>query len=248
MPVSINHLLSLDWKTWAIKNNPPDAIPVSIFAFSNSVGTGRKTIWDGLPNTYAFPTTATTMAISTTAVTADSGAVVSIAGLDGNWNLISESVTLDGVTPVATSNSFYRINNISMITPGVGQITNVGTIAAAYNSTTYAQINPSIGTSQAGFYSVPSGWSLYVYAVDCYSGDAVVSNKYITFNVLITNHNVARPMTYNLLQTTFSNTFNVTRIVPQIRTQKSDVEWQFATSGGTQSVGLIVQGYLQTNN
>lgn len=248
MPVSVNHLLSLEWKTWSAKNNPPDALPVSIFAFSDAADTTSKTIWDGLPTAYSFPTTASTMGISSTSVTGDAGGIVTINGLDSDWNPISETVTLDGVTPVPTINSYYRINMFSMTTPANGNSTNLGTITAKHNSTTYAQINPSIGTMQAGFYSVPSGWSLYIYAVDCYSGDAVVSNKYIKFNSKITNHNGVRPMTYEVLQRNFSNAFDVKYKVPQVRSQKTDIEWQFSTSGGTQSVSLIVQGYLLTNN
>jgi hypothetical protein len=247
MSVSINHLLALEWKTWAAKNNPPDAIPVSLFAFSDQVTTNNRTLWDGLPNTYAFPSSASTMGIAST-VTADSGGIIAINGLDSNWNPISENVTLSGVTPASTTNSFYRINGFSMITPAVGQENNAGIITAKGGATTYAQINATIGAMQAGWYSVPSGYSLYIYAVDCYSGDVVANSKYVTFNVQVTNHNVVRPMKFDLLQSTFSNSFNVTRIIPQVRTQKSDVEWQYKVSQGTHSVSLIVQAYLMINN
>ena len=246
MPLSINHLLALEWKTWASRNNPVDAIPVSIFAFSDGVTTQNKTLWDGLPTAYAFPSSATTMAIASS-VTSDSGAIVAISGLDSNWGMISETVILNGTPAVSTTNSYYRINSFAMITPAVGQISNVGTISAKGGATTYAQINAGVGSMQAGWYSVPSGYSLFVYAVDCYSGDVVAAGKYATFNVRITNHNVVRKMEYDLLQSTFSNSFNVTRIIPQVRTQKSDIEWQFKVSQGTQSVSLIVQAFLMKN-
>jgi hypothetical protein len=135
-----------------------------------------------------------------------------------------------------------------MITPAVGQPHNEGTITAKGGATTYAQINPTIGAMQAGWYSVPSGYSLYIYSVDCYSGDIASNSKYATFNVQVTNYNNIRPMTFDLLQSTFSSSFNVTRIIPQVRTQKSDIEWQFKVSQGTQSVSLIVQAYLMINN
>jgi len=246
MPVSINNLLALEWKTWAAKNNPTDAIPVSLFAFSDQVTTNNRTLWDGLPGTYAFPSSASTMGIAST-VTADSGGIIAISGVDSSWNPISENVTLS-TSPVSTTNSYYRINGMSMIVPAVGQVHNDGTITAKGGATTYAQINPSIGAMQAGFYSGPSGYSLYIYAVDCYSGDIASNSKYATFNVQVTNHNAVRPMTFDLLQSTFSSSFNVTRIIPQVRTQKSDIEWQFKVSQGTQSVSLIVQAYLMINN
>jgi hypothetical protein len=246
MPLSINHLLALEWKTWASRNNPVDAIPVNIFAYSDSVTTDNKTIWDGLPATYAFPSSASTMGISSS-VTNDSGGIVAISGLDSNWNMISETVILNGTPPVATTNSYYRINSLSMITPAVGHNTNVGIISAKGGATTYGQINAGIGTMQAGWYSIPSEYSLFIYEVDCYSGDVVANGKYATFNAQITNHNVVRPMKFKLLQSTFSNSFRISRVIPQVRTEKSDIEWQFSVSQGTHSVSLIVQAFLLKN-
>jgi hypothetical protein len=244
--LSINHLLALEWKTWASRNNPVDAIPVNIFAFSDGVTTQNKTLWDGLPTAYAFPSSASTMGISSTTAS-DAGAIVAISGLDSNWGMISETVILNGTPPVSTTNSYYRINSLSMITPAVGQNTNVGIISANGGATTYGQINAGIGTMQAGWYSVPSGYSLFVYEVDCYSGDVVSNSKYATFNAQITNHNGVRPMRFDLLQSTFSNSFRISRIIPQVRTQKSDIEWQFSVSQGTHSVSLIVQAFLLKN-
>jgi hypothetical protein len=246
VPLSINHLLSLEWKTWASRNNPPDAIPVNIFAFSDGVTTENKTLWDGLPTAYAFPSSASTMGISSTTAS-DAGGIVAISGVDSNWGLISETVILNGTPAVSTTNSYYRINSLAMVVPAVGRTTNAGTITAKGGATTYGQINAGIGSMQAGWYSVPSGYSLFVYSVDCYSGDVVANGKYVTFNVQITNHNVVRPMKFDLLQTTFSNSFNVTRIIPQVRTEKSDIEWQYNVSQGTHSVSLIVQAFLLKN-
>jgi len=247
MPLSINHLLSLDWKSWSARNTPVDAIPVSIFAFSDSVTTVNRTLWDGLPSVFTLPTTATTMSIGTTAVTADSGAKVQISGLDSDWNAITEIVTLDGLTPVVTTNSFIRINGMAMTSPATGRTSNVGTITAKYNASTLSQINPTIGRTQAGIYTVPSGFTFFVYSVDAYSGDAASSGKYATFNVIVTPNASPTPVTFNLLKTTFFDRFSVQRLVPQIQYQKTDIQWQFEVSQGTQSCSIIVQGMLLAN-
>jgi hypothetical protein len=247
VPISINHLLALDWKTWVCRNNPVDASPVSIFAFSDNVTTQNKTLWDGLPVVWQHPTTATTLSIVTTATTADTGGKILVSGLDSNWDAITESVTLNGVTPVVTTNSFIRVNGLSMTAPASGGTTNVGTITAKHNSITYAQINPLIGKTQAGIYSVPNGYTLFVYSVDCYSGDAGSGTNYVTFNVSVTPNASPTPVTFDLLQTTWLESFSVQRIVPQIQYQKTDIEWQFKVNSGTQSVSLIVQGMLLKN-
>jgi len=246
MALSLNHLLALDWKTWASKNSTADALPISIFAFSDNVTTQNKTLWDGLPVAFSFPSSATTMSMVSTA-TYDVNAVVAINGLDSNWNQINESVTLNGTTPVATTNSFLRINGMTMTSPGSGQTSNAGIITSKSSAVTYSQINATIGKTQTGIYTVPSGFTFFVYSVNCFSGDAGTSN-YVTFNVKVTPNASPTPTTYTLLQTTWLENFVVQRIVPQIQLQKSDIQWQFKVNSGTQTISLIVQGYLIANN
>lgn len=247
MPVSINNLLALEWKTWAAKNNPTDALPISIFAFSDSVTTQNKTLWDGLPVSFSFPSSATTMSM-VSSVTHDVNAVVAINGLDSNWNQITESVTLNGTNPVATTNSFLRINGMIMTAPASGHTSNVGIITAKSSAVTYSQINATIGKTQTGIYTVPSGFTLFIYSVNCFSGDAGGGTNYVTFNVKVTPNASPTPVTYDLLQTTWLGSFVVQRLVPQIQLQKSDIQWQFKVNSGTQSVSLIVQAYLMINN
>jgi hypothetical protein len=246
VPLSINHLLALDWKSWVCRNNPADASPLSIFAFSDNVTTNLRTLWDGLPVVWQHPTTATTLSIVTTAVTADTGGTILINGLDSDWNPITESIILNGTTPVPTTNSFIRVNGLSMTAPASGRTSNVGTITAKANSTTFAQINPTIGRTQAGVYSVPNGYTLLIYSVDAFSGDAGQSN-YVTFDVSVTPNASPTPVTFKLLQTTFLESFSVQRLVPQIQLQKTDIEWEFKVNSGTQTVSLIVQGMLLKN-
>ena len=187
------------------------------------------------------------MAITTSVATADSGAKIQINGLDGDWNTVSEIVTMDGLTPVSTTNSFLRVNSMIMTAPATGRNNNVGTISALHSATTVAQINPTIGKTQMGVYSVPSGYTFFVYSVDAYSGDAAANSKYTKFNVVVTPNASPTPVTFDLLQTTFLDRFSVQRLVPQIQYQKTDLQWQFAVSQGTQSCALIVQGMLLAN-
>lgn len=238
----------MDWKTWTARNNPSDAIPVSIFAFSDSVTTVSRVLWDGLPSDFSFPTTSTTLSIATTSVTADSGARLLINGLDSNWDIITETVTLGGITPVVTTNSFLRINSMIITAPATGQVSNIGTITAKKNSTTLAQINPTIGRTQGGYYSVPRNYTWFLYSVNCYSGDAAANGKYCKFDARITNNALTQPVTYYLLQTTFLDEFNVQRLVPQLQGEKTDLKWEFSVSQGTQSCSIIVQAMLLKNS
>ena len=93
------------------------------FGQNVTVGDSVETIWaqGGL---YSYPPSATTMTVSssdTNDTSAGTGArTVLISGLDGDYNEISETITLNGQTPVTTTNSFIRVNRAIVLTAGSG--------------------------------------------------------------------------------------------------------------------------------
>ena len=60
---------------------------------------------------------------------------------------------------------------------------------------------------------------------------------------VVTSNNITR-MTSTLLTTSFQNEYKVTRTNPVRYGQKTDVQWQFYSSEGTHSMGLILEGLL----
>lgn len=89
---------------------------------------------------------------------------ISINGLDANYADISETVTLNGVTPVATVNSYIFINRMLCTTVGTSA-TNVGNITATAvtDATISAQISAGEGQAQLGVYQVPLGKTMYFF-------------------------------------------------------------------------------------
>ena len=150
--------LYTDWQT------------VHKFGFNRDVGTAYETIWDNGGGIYTFPSSALTMSVVSDSESDTMGVLIS--GLDSNWNQISETVTLDGTTPVNTSKQFLRIND-ARITSG----NNVGDITIANGGTTYAFLEATYGVNQAIVFSVPAGFSLYITQVDVTSG-TITGNKY----------------------------------------------------------------------
>ena len=75
-----------------------------ILKFGNNavVGTDEETIWDQ-GGIYAYPTSAIVMKCSSSN-TGDTSTVISVSGLDENYNELTESVTLNGQTAVNTTN------------------------------------------------------------------------------------------------------------------------------------------------
>ena len=88
---------------------------------------------------------------------------ITINGLDSNYSDISEIVTLNGTTLVATVNSYIFINRMTCTTVGTSA-TNVGNITATAvtDATISAQISSGEGQAQLGVYQVPRGKTMYL--------------------------------------------------------------------------------------
>lgn len=88
---------------------------------------------------------------------------VRIAGLDANWNEISEEVALSGTTPVLTADSFLRFTRAQVVESGNGNMSlNAGDITFRQQTTTTNILEVMrAGYSQTfcGAFSVPAGWT-----------------------------------------------------------------------------------------
>ena len=108
---------------------------VSIFGYQSSVTTTAIPIWENAA-AYVYPTSATTLTLVSSSASDDTLASVLINGLDANFNPISETLFLNGVTGVTTVNSYLRVNSMILVSSGTGQTTNVGTITLKQSSNT----------------------------------------------------------------------------------------------------------------
>jgi len=225
----------------------PNTSQVNIFAFSDSVKTTFYTLWELTGTTqYAFPASAVTMTLASTSALDNTRATILINGIDSSWNLISETIALNGTSNVTTVNSYLRINNMIMTSTGTGQTTNVGTITAKNSGITYSVISIGVGRSQAAVYSVPNGYTMYITSINAFNGDAAPGNA-INYQVKTTNNAQTNPVTLTVLQTAWDQRYQVIRNNPFPYTQKTDIQWQYSTASGTHSVGLILQGLLVKN-
>jgi hypothetical protein len=101
---------------------------------------------------------------------------VSIQGLNADYNLVSETVTLAGVSASsATSNSYVHIHRMIVATAGSGLI-NAGTINAVADTdgTTTTVIAANFGQTQTSIYIIPAGYTAYLSRVE--AGAQVAAN------------------------------------------------------------------------
>lgn len=139
------------------------------FGYNSDVGTNYETIWSP-GGTLSYLSAADTMdVVSSDAAdkgtpTAGTGArTIFIEGLDGSYNHISEEVTLNGVTPVTTTNSFLRVYRAYVLTAGTGEV-NAGTITISDTggASTQAEIAAAYGESLMAIFTVRSGYTGYI--------------------------------------------------------------------------------------
>jgi len=203
---------------------------IFVSGYNTSVGTSYETIWSE-STVYAYPASASVMEISSSSASdtaAGTGArTVTIYGLDGNYNQINETVSLNGQTAVNTTNSFLRVLHMTVNTAGSGGAA-AGTIYAGTGAVTtgkpanvYAAYTAD-GGSTACVYTVPAGYTGYVF-------DFLVSSGITTANAFSSIGLYARPyggVFDNTIQGRCANggSFTIPLNYPISFSEKSDIE------------------------
>ena len=152
------------------KGSVPGHSYVNKFGHNPSVTTATdpEDVWpDG--GLYAFyPTTAQSMEVVSSddedgGAGTDTGALtMQVYGLDANWDLQEETVTLNGTTPVALSNTYIRMFRAVVLTAGSAN-TNIGniTVRIVTVGTVAISILASDGQTQQAIYTIPNGKTGY---------------------------------------------------------------------------------------
>lgn len=144
---------------------------VIVFGYNQDVDTSEETVW---PNGGLIPhiNTATVMKVSSSSAndtSAGTGArTVYIEGLDGNYNVASETVTLNGQTSVNTTNSYVAINQMYVVTVGStgyneGNINiGTGTVTLGVPAVLHDLIGTGNNQRTTGHYAIPAGYTGYM--------------------------------------------------------------------------------------
>ena len=145
--------------------------PIIIFGYNPDVDTSEESVWpDG--GTVPHPTVASVLKVSSSDAndtSAGTGArTVFIKGLDGDYNEVSETVTLNGQTAVNTTNSYLYVNHFYVATVGSGGSNagniNAGTgvVTAGVPAVLYDIIAIGYNNRTTAHYCVPAGYTGYM--------------------------------------------------------------------------------------
>lgn len=215
------------------RGNLEGATAVNLFGFNRSIGVTYETIWnDG--NDYIFPSTGLALTVTTSSAL-DYGKTLIIEGLDTDYNIISEVITLaDGGT--ITTALFFRINLMIMLD---GE--NIGNIDAINTAVKYGYIEAGTGVMQACVYTVPRNHSLYLFRIDLNSA-TTNGNKYLTIRN-VTNTSAGRKL--RVAEATFAvSQVSYDRQVPFKLAEKTDFSFEAKSSSATNEIAIFVEAVL----
>lgn len=133
------------------------------YASSTVVSTSYVDVWP-TANILSYLSAAETMDVVSTSPNDDLGGTglerITLFGLDGSYNEVEETVTLDGTTPVTTTQTFLRVYRMRGIQSnnGSNDTFNAGVITASATTAGTDQAIIEVGTSNTlqGQFTVPA--------------------------------------------------------------------------------------------
>ena len=171
------------WTTQVAQGTVPGHSFQQITGYNPTTSSGDG-VWAG-GSAYpwsSFITAQTLYVKSSTNNATDRGSLITIVGLDSNYEMLSETVTMNATnstTAVATTNQFLRLFYM-FVDDGVD--TNVGDIIATVTSGSGTIVNKMVagrGIAYTGTYTIPAGKTGYLYKGDASSTAATVVDFYI---------------------------------------------------------------------
>ena len=163
---------------------------------------------------------------------------VEIQGLDANYVLQTETVSLNGTTAVTTTANFLRVFRMKVLTAGTGA-TNTGALTASIGGSNIAEIQAGAGQTLMGIYTVPAGHTAYLTKFQASlskNQEAVVQLRTKAAN------NGAWQVKGQF--GTFSNIVEYEYTVPLVIIQKTDIEFR-AKAGATSEMGIVFDMLLE---
>lgn len=213
---------------------------VNKFGYNESVGTTFENCTD-LGGDQNYPTAAAVVSVlsaSADDTSAGTGArTVEIQGLDANYDVKTETITMNGTAAVTTTATFIRVFRMRVVTAGSGGV-NAGNITASISSNNVARILASQGQTLMAVYTVPAGKRAYLMKIQ----GSLSKNQEANIQLR------ARPSGggWNVkgLWGTFAATINYDYPIPLQFDSKTDIEVR-VKAGATSEMGAIFDLVLE---
>ena len=163
-----------------VRNQVLDHKTIFKFGFNPDVNGTEETSRD-VGGLYAYPGSAVAMTVTTDAGTpaTDNGVKVVVQGLDGDYNEVSQEVTLAGSGTATTTQTFIRVNRAYVS----GSQEPTGNLSITNGGTTYARITLGENQTLMALWTVPAGYTGFLDHVNIATG-TTNANQYVTAQIV----------------------------------------------------------------
>jgi len=207
---------------------------INKFGYRDTIPNTFQTIWDGSTD-YVYSAAATVNAVADN-TGSDNNGTVEVQGLDQNYALATETLTIGGASSVT---QFARVFRARMIIATTGS-TNVDHIRIQNGGVNEAIINPGTGQTLMALYTIPAGKTGYLLKIN----GSIDANNDALFRLY------ARPFgeSFNVKGQfgVFASGFNYDYPVPLKLEEKTDIEVK-ALSQNNVGGGAIFDIILKDN-
>tara|TARA_R110002020_G_scaffold207256_3_gene412690 strand:+ start:29276 stop:30052 length:777 start_codon:yes stop_codon:yes gene_type:complete len=156
---------------------------VGVRCHNPNVGSSIEDIWGvgGVQVTPATAGVASVVSDDAADTAAGTGArTACVGGLDWSYKEVSEDVTLNGTTPVVTTQEFLRVNSLEVLTSGSGEV-NAGDITASVGGNVQRQIDAGDGICHCGQFCIPAGHTAYLFQIDVEQGQDSTTDVWLNY-------------------------------------------------------------------
>ena len=219
---------ALDFYLELSKGRIPNHTGINKFGFNADVDTGStpETSWSA-GGLITFPTTGAAISVVSDDTNDDEGSTgaekIKVFGLDANYNLIEEDITMNGTSAVTstTHTNWIRVYR-ARVTEAGSSAYNEGNITITIGGTTVGHIPAEYGQSQQAVYTVPANHTGYI---TNFSGAIVRSgsNRHATLGMYAKKDGVQRLIQELAVESSGSTTLNKTFTIPVKIEEKTDV-------------------------
>ena len=238
--ISIGNSITVNQGTspWVVSPIPPISLPSGygqIHKFGAVPEMSQNTngsIWDENDTIYPWSTVSAGSTIEVRVVepnnenttsTALDGDTVEIEGLDVNYNVITETVTISGFSST-TTNTFYRVYRA--IYTNTSDVANSKRILLRMSSTTVGKILENIGQTLMSVYTIPAGKTGYIMRLDVTAQGTATGS----FNLYVREGGTGNFVVKHIAEVNgVGGPYQLTYPIPQSFPEKSDIDARMHT-------------------
>jgi len=230
-----------------------------VFQFGQAATvTTNQTVW-ATTGAYAYLSAASVIKISSGSANdaaAGTGArTVFISGLDASYNVLSETVTLNGQTSVNTVGSYLRINDFYVTSCGSGNTAagiiyaGTGTVTTGIPAVIYSLMPVGYNAQTQAIYTVPAGYTAYISSYT-FTSNNTTANTICSGFLYVYKSGAAFPTIEASARFNAGNIFDRHFDYPLAFPEKTDLELRVSAGASGQMTGemhiLLIKNDSQT--